>query len=338
MTTTAAMDRAVDIGEADAGYDEGRCSASTGNNTKYGQWYGMNCAAWCAMAVSKWFHDAGQPQPASTSKGFAYTPSGAAWYQARHAWAGASSNPERGWVVFFYSASAGRIAHVGVVRGPRGADGLIPTVEGNTNGAGSAEGGSVLLKRRSPSQSLSFRIAGYGRPDLLAGAQEWWTMSIPATELAKIQAQAEEALSSSAGQAAIERAVRAVFSWRPPALSPTAAPRTLTEVLGVWPAVGVPAIQQALAVVQANQATFQTALPELTNDQEEIIAAVNAAAAVGTRAVLDAMAGIEGGGALTDEQIQATAAAIADSLKGAGLPAAFLDALAERLTRPEAPA
>jgi CHAP domain len=204
MTTTAAMDKAVDIAESAAGYNESACSATVGNNTRYGVWYGMNCSAWCAMFVSKCYSDAGFPQPASTSKGFAYTPSGAAWYQSKKAWSSAGTNPERGWVVFFYSVSAGRIAHVGLVRGPRGSDGLIPTVEGNTNGAGSAEGGGVLLKRRSPSQSLSFRIAGYGRPDLIAGAeQEWWQMGIPATELQKIQDQAEQALASAAGQKAL---------------------------------------------------------------------------------------------------------------------------------------
>jgi len=206
MTTTPAMEKAVDIAEAAAGYAEGRCSASVGNNTRYGVWYGMNCAAWCAMFVSKCYHDAGFPQPASSAKGFAYTPSGAAWYKGQNAWASPATNPERGWVVFFYSASAGRIAHVGLVRGRRGSDGLIPTVEGNTNGAGSAEGGSVLLKRRSPSQSIGFRIAGYGRPDLLAGAveeeEEWWMAEIPAAELQKIQVQATQALQSSPGQEA----------------------------------------------------------------------------------------------------------------------------------------
>jgi hypothetical protein len=193
MTTTVAMDKAVDLGEADAGYAEGWCSSTTSNKTKYGAWYGMDCSAWCAMAVSKWYYDAGFPQPATTSKGFAYTPSGASWYQSKQAWSGPTTNPERGWVVFFYSDSAGRISHVGLVRGPKGSDGLVPTVEGNTNGAGSAEGGSVLLKRRDPNQSLSFRIAGYGRPDLLDGG-EWWEMPIPEADQEAIAKEVKEFL------------------------------------------------------------------------------------------------------------------------------------------------
>ena len=216
MATAAQMEKAVDLAEASAGYAEGRCSASTMNNTRYGVWYGMNCAAWCAMFVSKCYHDAGAPQPASSSKGFAYTPSGAAWYQQQQAWATPGTNPRRGWVVFFYSVSAGRIAHVGLVRGARGSDGLIPTVEGNTNGAGSAEGGSVLLKRRSPSQGISFRIAGYGRPELIGEQEqeEAWYMAdpIPEGNLEQIEASAVEALVSAAGQAALRKAFEAEVS------------------------------------------------------------------------------------------------------------------------------
>lgn len=236
MSTTAAMDKAVSLGEADAGYDESMCDASTGNNTKYGKWYGMNCAAWCAMAVSKWYYDAGQPQPASTSKGFSYTPSGASWYQSKNAWSGPSANPERGWVVFFYSASAGRISHVGLVRGPK-SGGMVPTVEGNTNGAGSAEGGSVLLKNRDPSQSLSFRIAGYGRPDILEPEKEWWEMPIGADEIKQIKDACYSALND-------------WDSMRPPPLNATAKPQTVTEAVhGVWGG-GIPALM-------ANQNLFK---------------------------------------------------------------------------------
>lgn len=214
MANKTQMDRAVRFGEAANGYDESRCSADVGNNTSYGRWYGMNCSPWCAMAVSKWYVDAGAPQPASTAKGFAFTPSGAGWYQAQQAWSPPSANPERGWVVFFYSVSAGRIAHVGLVRGPRGSDGLIPTVEGNTNGAGSAEGGSVLLKRRSPSQSLGFRIAGYGRPDLLGEQTGEWFMAeqIPEANLEQIEKAVVEALAAGAGQEALRDAVRWVLT------------------------------------------------------------------------------------------------------------------------------
>jgi hypothetical protein len=216
------MEKAVDLAEGQNGYGETACSATVGNNTRFGIWYGMNCAAWCAMFVSWAYHTAGFPQPASTAKGFAYTPSGAAWYQGKQAWSPAGANPQRGWVVFFYSASAGRIAHVGLVRGPRGSDGLIPTVEGNTNGAGSAEGGGVLLKRRSPSQSLSFRIAGYGRPDLLAGAEapkEWYEMPVPEADQEAIAKKTLEVLQPTFDRLALWIAGRPNRVFAPEALA-----------------------------------------------------------------------------------------------------------------------
>jgi CHAP domain len=324
MPTTAAMEKAVDLAEAAAGYAESACSASVGNNTRYGVWYGMNCAAWCAMFVSKCYHDAGFPQPASTSKGFAYTPSGASWYKSNNAWASPTVNPERGWVVFFYSASAARIAHVGLVRGARGSDGLIPTVEGNTNGAGSAEGGSVLLKRRSPSQSLSFRIAGYGRPDLLAGAaaEEWWQMPIGATEKAEIKAIVEGALDGKdiATQGDVVRLGQ--FLTRQ------------TNTLFTASRPGMEWVGDATTVKQVGdtQTMFKAALPGLTGMEATIVEAVNRAALAGTQATLAAIESLPEGAGMTDDQAAGIATAVAASLKEQGLPEAFIAALARELS------
>src|SRR6266516_2610541 len=56
------------------------------NRTPYSEWYGL-IGPWCAMFVSWCFFNEGLPLPASTSKGFAYTPSGAAWFQRLNRWA-----------------------------------------------------------------------------------------------------------------------------------------------------------------------------------------------------------------------------------------------------------
>ncbi|HEV2756341.1 MAG TPA: peptidoglycan-binding domain-containing protein [Actinomycetota bacterium] len=128
---------------ADNGYNE------TGTNqTKFGAWYGLNGQPWCAMAVSYWFFDAGLPLPASTAKGFAYTPSGAAWFQRADMWVPQNGNIERGYVVFFYWPSEGRIAHVGIVDQVL-SNGSFYSWEGNTNVAGSRSGGSVARQLRS---------------------------------------------------------------------------------------------------------------------------------------------------------------------------------------------
>lgn len=127
------------------------------NRTKYTSWYGM-VGPWCAMFVSWVFHQEGLPLPATTSLGFAYTPSGAAWFKKQDRW---TTKPAPGHVVFF--DFIGRISHVGIVESVR-SDGSIVCIEGNTDEAGGRTGGKVMRKvRRS-------RIVGYGIPRYGAGS------------------------------------------------------------------------------------------------------------------------------------------------------------------------
>lgn len=46
-------------------------------------------------------------------------------------------------------------SHIGIATGPPDSNGLVPTIEGNTDGAGSREGGAVLAKKRKLSQIRS---------------------------------------------------------------------------------------------------------------------------------------------------------------------------------------
>ncbi|MDP8929180.1 MAG: CHAP domain-containing protein, partial [Actinomycetota bacterium] len=98
------------------------------NRVKYCDWYGV-VGPWCAMYLSWVFHQAGMSLPASTSKGFAYTPAGAAWFRKQNRW---TQQPRPGDVVFFDFPSDGvnRISHVGLVEEVR-ADGSILAIEGN---------------------------------------------------------------------------------------------------------------------------------------------------------------------------------------------------------------
>lgn len=118
-------------------------------------WYGL-VGPWCAMWVSKVFHDAGLALPATTSKGFAYTPSGVAWFKSQHRWY--TSNPQPGDVVFFDFPGDGvnRVSHVGIVESVDGSS--INTIEGNTDERGGRTGGKVMRRRR------RVGIVGYGRP------------------------------------------------------------------------------------------------------------------------------------------------------------------------------
>lgn len=138
----------LDVARADLGYSE-RPAGS--NRTKFGQWFGLDGQPWCDMAQSYWADRAGN---GSIVGRFAYTPSHAAWFQARGQW---HTTPAVGDLVFF-NFGAGRIHHVGIVEAVR-ADGIV-TIEGNTSAGSNANGGQVQRRFR----SWSVGIVGYGRP------------------------------------------------------------------------------------------------------------------------------------------------------------------------------
>ena len=126
------------------------------NQTTYNDWYGMPRQPWCAMFLSWCFDQAGLRLPAETAKGFAFTPSGAAWFKRQQRW---TTAPAPGHVVFFQfpGAAGNRINHVGIVERVA-SDGQVVTIEGNTDESGGRTGGKVMRRGRRT------RIAGYGIP------------------------------------------------------------------------------------------------------------------------------------------------------------------------------
>lgn len=131
------------------------------NRTPYSVWYGM-IGPWCAMFVSWVLYMAGSPIPITTSKGFAYCPYGVNYFKKKGAWAGPSTRPQPGWLVFF--DFIGRPSHVGLVEGIA-SDGRIITLEGNTNGAGSRTGGNVMRHyRRINSGIIGYGMIEYAKP------------------------------------------------------------------------------------------------------------------------------------------------------------------------------
>lgn len=130
------------------------------NRTKYGDWYGMT-GPWCAMFVSWVFFMEGLPLPASTAKGFAYTPSGAAWFQQHGHWAPKAVHPKPGWVVFYdFPGGPSRISHVGIVEQVQ-PDGTFYAIEGNTDSRGGRTGGRVMRQHRGTSGVVGYGIPGY---------------------------------------------------------------------------------------------------------------------------------------------------------------------------------
>ncbi|MEA3077993.1 MAG: hypothetical protein QOF60_2901 [Actinomycetota bacterium] len=181
MPTTP--DRILARAAAELGTTE---SPPSSNSVKYNQWYyGRDeRGAWCGAFVSWCFYLEDLPLPASTAKGFVYTPSGAAWFQKQGRWVPGNSGrkPEPGWVVFFDFAgdSVNRISHVGIVKAPL-ADGF-ESYEGNTDVHGGRTGGRVMLQTR-----RTGGVAGFGIPAYEISATPTPSIDIPAWEYTEDQ-------------------------------------------------------------------------------------------------------------------------------------------------------
>jgi hypothetical protein len=126
------------------------------NRTKYGQAYGWNGVAWCAIFCWYVFGRAGVapliPKSASTVVM-------RDWYRARGQWH--TSNPQPGDLVFFkFPGNNNPVNHIGIVEGVE-PGGTLVVIEGNTAGTASGDqrnGGMVARKRRMSN------IVGFARP------------------------------------------------------------------------------------------------------------------------------------------------------------------------------
>lgn len=164
-----AKTRVINVAFGEIGYlekasckdlDDKTLNAGSSNWTKYGKWYGLNPAAWCAMFVSWCFWKAGFPEIAPKCSG-CYA--GISWFRDRGRFHGKTGyTPQPGDIVFFSSEKypfGG--AHTGIVTDCK--NGCVYTVEGNTSGGNTliANGGGVAAK----SYTLTYDpIYGYGTP------------------------------------------------------------------------------------------------------------------------------------------------------------------------------
>lgn len=125
------------------------------NRQKYGAWYGMNGAAWCAMFVSWVFWHAGHPLPAiRTKKGFAYCPDIVDYAKRHRIWLDKNAQPKPGDIVLF-SFGGKRPDHVGIVEAVL-SDGRIQSIDGNTSAGDPRNGGSVARVIRNRSRIVGF--------------------------------------------------------------------------------------------------------------------------------------------------------------------------------------
>lgn len=165
-TAAAAADRVLLVAASQIDYREGKSkSGSYNNDTIYGSWYGMNFEPWCAMFVS-WCTSKATFSKVIIPK-HAYTPDGHNWFASRGLADGRKppnrkgvaatgmGKPRRGDVMYVYSATNGRISHVGFVEKVL-SGGRIQTIEGNTDPGGSATGNGVYRLTRQVTSRLYF--------------------------------------------------------------------------------------------------------------------------------------------------------------------------------------
>ncbi|MDD6265524.1 MAG: S-layer homology domain-containing protein [Clostridia bacterium] len=131
------------------GYTEGK-----NDNTKYGEWYGLNYNPWCAMFVSWCANQAGIPKTVVPSH--ASCDIGLSWFKSHNKFENASYYggdyvPVAGDIVYF--GVPGDSTHVGIVYKVN--DSVLTDIEGNS--AGKVQ--TVNYKLNSP------YILGYGTPD-----------------------------------------------------------------------------------------------------------------------------------------------------------------------------
>lgn len=123
---------------------------SGNNKTKFGQWYGMDGVAWCAIFVSYCYSQAGWALPKiNTEEGFHYVPS---LYKKAKKEGWLTNEPKEGDIVIFDWNEDGRFDHTGIFAGWKNkASGIFYCIEGNTretNLGNQSEGDVVALKVR----------------------------------------------------------------------------------------------------------------------------------------------------------------------------------------------
>ena len=135
----------VAVATGELGYQE------TGNNdTKYGKWYGLNNAPWCAMFVSWCFTQAGQSASvaASGKKGFASCDAGLKWF-AKKGKTIPIGQAQPGDIVFFQFDDDAQPDHVGIVVKNDGKK-YLWCIEGNTaaDKKGSQSNGDGVYRKK----------------------------------------------------------------------------------------------------------------------------------------------------------------------------------------------
>ncbi len=144
---------------ADLGLKE---SPPNSNMTPLGEWFGVNGVKWCAIAVSKWFHEGAQFEICQgfrgpgvvPGKGCAYVPTILDWLKAHGFFVG-RVEPVPGDIAIIDWQGDGKADHIGIVRQSLGG-GRFLSVEGNASLGETSDGGEVVCATRYLRQVIGF--------------------------------------------------------------------------------------------------------------------------------------------------------------------------------------
>jgi len=134
----------IEVAKAEIGTTE---NPKGTNKTKYGEWFGWNGVAWCAIFVSWVFAKAGKPLGnIGFSKGFAGCGTGLEYFKKKKA---ITVNPQAGDIVFFNFKGHPNPEHVGIFAELIDKDSFY-SIEGNTSSGeqGSQSNGDGVYKRK----------------------------------------------------------------------------------------------------------------------------------------------------------------------------------------------
>lgn len=126
------------------------------NKQKYGEWFGWNGVAWCAIFVSWVYDQAGFRLPAigGHKKGFAYCP-----YMVTYARQNKLITllPAPGDIVMFDWDADSKSDHTGIFKRWLNEQRTeFECIEGNTSPTNNSNGGAVMLRKRKVSQVAAF--------------------------------------------------------------------------------------------------------------------------------------------------------------------------------------
>jgi hypothetical protein len=148
------MNKIIEIALAEVGVSE---NPPNSNLNKYGEWFGYNGVAWCAMFVSWCYYMAGKP-----IVGMGYTKGYAGCQTAYNYFLKNKlivTIPEPGDIVLFDWNGDHRYDHTGIfVKWVDEKKGIFESVEGNTSIGNDSNGGKVMLRNRNKSFAIFARL------------------------------------------------------------------------------------------------------------------------------------------------------------------------------------